>query len=72
MTNNELGDAEARQLVDQEMTGLTSGATDVWVMLSEEELWDERGLMIEWLNQHANIMDSADFHGAKARLYHIK
>jgi 4-amino-4-deoxy-L-arabinose transferase-like glycosyltransferase len=71
-TNNELGDDQARRLVDQEMRDVTAEATDIWVMLSEAESWDERGLMNEWLSQQATLMDAADFHGTQVRYYRIE
>jgi hypothetical protein len=72
MTNNELGDDEARRLVDREMREITEDATDIWIMLSEAESWDKRGLTIEWLSQNATLIDTADFHGAEVRFYRIE
>jgi len=47
--------------VNQKMTTLTHCRADIWLVLSEETLWDNRGLMRAWLNDHANLVDSADF-----------
>jgi 4-amino-4-deoxy-L-arabinose transferase-like glycosyltransferase len=70
-TNNGLPDAETRELVDQEMAQKTAGAEDIWLMLSEAELWDERGLMIEWLDDRALLIDHFLFSHAEVRHYRL-
>jgi hypothetical protein len=72
MTNTAHQDDESSaRMVAQDMDAATAGATNVWVMLSEDALWDTRGLLIEWLNRHAVLVDAADFHGAAVRLYRM-
>ena len=38
------------------MRGITSGAADVWVLLSEAELADPNHLMIDWLDDEAELI----------------
>ena len=47
--------------VHREMLQLTAGLTDLWLVVSEEALWDERGLVRQWLDDHANRVDEAHF-----------
>ncbi len=70
-TNNELNDDEARQQVAREMAFMTSGADDIWVLLSEAETWDERSLMIEWLEEQTSLVDKATYHQAEVRHYQL-
>jgi hypothetical protein len=68
-TNNNLSDAEAREQVDLEMSALTHGSDDIWLLLSEDDLWDERRLMIEWLDDRGTLLDSLIFRYAEVRHY---
>lgn len=65
-TNNDKDEAT----VDHEMTGLTAGLTDLWLVVSEEDLWDNRHLTRSWLDQHANKVDEAHF--MRVDLYHYQ
>lgn len=64
-TNNGLPDEQARALVDQQMRLATAGATDIWVLRSEVEMWDSRYLMDEWLQNHGQLVASSDYHGTQ-------
>jgi uncharacterized membrane protein len=68
-TNHGWEDEPARALVDQQMRDMTDGVTDVWVLRSEVEMWDQRHLMAEWLQAHGALLDAADFHGVQVRRY---
>lgn len=47
--------------VDKEMTQLTECISELWLVVSEETLWDQRGLTRKWLDEQANLMDQAEF-----------
>lgn len=68
-TNNGWADDQARGLADQQMREMTAGASDVWVLRSEVEMWDQRHLMEEWLESHGAVVDQADYHGVQVRRY---
>ena len=65
----ELGDEAARSQVDVQMRGLTFGAGDIWVMLSEADLADPSHLMLDWLDNDVTLIDQVDFRGAQVRQY---
>lgn len=68
-TNYGAPDEQARVEVDQQMRQITAGAPEVWVLRSEVEMWDARHLMDAWLDQHGEVAEQADFHGAQVRRY---
>jgi 4-amino-4-deoxy-L-arabinose transferase-like glycosyltransferase len=47
--------------VDEEMTRITTAHSAVWLIRSEAETWDRRGLSQSWLDEHGSLTDSADF-----------
>ncbi len=62
-------DGKTEAIVDAEMTALTmNNLTDLWLVVSEEEMWDSRGLTRAWLNRHAQLVDEAHF--IRVELYH--
>jgi uncharacterized membrane protein len=70
-TNHGWPDDAARQEVDRQMQTQTAGYTDVWVLRSEVEMWDQRHLMDEWLEQHGTRLEQAEFHGVQVRRYRL-
>ena len=44
--------------------------TDVWLVVSEEWLWDSRGLTLAWLDAHGQSVESARF--ALVDVYHYR
>ncbi len=56
--------------VDTEMTTLTADLTDLWLVVSEEELWDNRRLSRSWLNEHAHLVD--EIHFTRVDVYHYQ
>jgi hypothetical protein len=70
-TNNDWPDDAATQLVDEQMRQMTAGATDVWLLRSEVEMWDQRRLMDAWLYEHGELVDQADFLGVQVRRYRL-
>jgi len=47
--------------VDAEMRSRVAGYDAVWLVLSEPEMWDRRGLTVAWLDAHAQVEMRADF-----------
>ena len=63
-------DHKSEATVATEMTTLTSGLTDLWLVVSEETMWDSRHLTRAWLDQHAELVDQAHF--MRVDLYHYR
>jgi len=53
------GESEAD--VQGKMERLLEAYPEVWVVASETWLWDSRDLTLSWLDQHAELMESASF-----------
>ena len=45
----------------RQMAALTAGSRGVWLVASEVPLWDERGLVQAWLEEHAVLAQEAHF-----------
>lgn len=43
------------------MIRLTAGSKIVWLVASEVDLWDQRGLVQSWLQQNAHLVDAVHF-----------
>ncbi|MCB0044586.1 MAG: glycosyltransferase family 39 protein [Caldilineaceae bacterium] len=71
-TNYDAPDEEKRVAADAEMRRITAGAGTIWVLSSEVEMWDQRHLMNEWLEQNADMTEQQAFHGAEVRRYELK
>ncbi|MEW5957432.1 MAG: glycosyltransferase family 39 protein [Chloroflexota bacterium] len=54
-------DNKSEATVATEMRALTAGLADLWLLVSEEELWDQRHLTRAWLDEHAQLTDQAHF-----------
>ncbi|NJN81397.1 MAG: hypothetical protein HC802_03355 [Caldilineaceae bacterium] len=70
-TNNGHPDEETRSDVDRHMRAITADHAEVWLLRSEVEMWDQRRLMDEWLEEHGEVVDQADFHGVQVRHYRL-
>jgi uncharacterized membrane protein len=70
-TNNGSTDQQARAEVAAQMTQITAGVAELWLLRSEVQMWDGRQLMDEWLEQHGEVVEGADFHGAQVRKYRM-
>jgi hypothetical protein len=70
-TNHGWADDVAIADVAQQMSVQTAGYRDVWVFLSEVEMWDQRHLMDQWLDAHGEVVEQADFHGVQVRHYRM-
>jgi len=53
--------------VAEEMEKITAGQEMVWLLVSEGELWDSRGLVREWLEENGTLVDRAGF--ARVEIY---
>jgi hypothetical protein len=62
-------DETTRSQVDQQMKGLTFGAAEIWVLLSEADLADPNYLMLDWLDDQTTLVDQVDFRAAQIRHY---
>jgi hypothetical protein len=47
--------------VDRRMAEITTGSRVLWLVATEVPLWDERGLVQAWLQDHAQLTDEASF-----------
>ncbi|MCL7455026.1 MAG: glycosyltransferase family 39 protein [Anaerolineae bacterium] len=56
-TNDGMSLAEA----DRRMADLAAGSRTVWLVATETALWDERGLVQAWLEEHGSHVDEAHF-----------
>jgi 4-amino-4-deoxy-L-arabinose transferase-like glycosyltransferase len=63
-------DGKSEATVHQEMTGLTAGLTNLWFIVSEEDMWDRRHLTRTWLNEHAELVDEVRF--MRVDVYHYR
>lgn len=54
-------DGKSAETVAADMTRLTADLDDLWLIVSEEDLWDQRHLTRSWLNEHAELVDEAHF-----------
>ena len=49
------------EAVDEAMRERTAGYNVVWLILSEPEMWDRRGMTVAWLDAHGQATARADF-----------
>lgn len=63
-------DGRAEATVAAEMSALTGDLTDLWLVVSEETLWDSRRLTRAWLNQNATLVDETHF--TRVSVYHYR
>jgi 4-amino-4-deoxy-L-arabinose transferase-like glycosyltransferase len=61
---------ESEEEVDSGLTQSLVAYPEVWLVASESWLWDSRGLTRAWLDQHADLVKSANF--ALVDVYHYK
>jgi 4-amino-4-deoxy-L-arabinose transferase-like glycosyltransferase len=54
------------------MERLTAGTETVWLIATEVDLWDERGLVQSWLDQRASMADEAHFVGVSVYQYRLR
>ena len=61
----------SEEAVFAELTGALDGRDAVWLILSEEPLWDQRGLTRAWLDAHGRATDHADFTRISVTRYNL-
>lgn len=57
--------------VDRHMHNLTTGADDIWVLLSEASMWDNRRLMVRWLQASGILEEQRAFSGVTVQRYRL-
>lgn len=60
-----------RFTVDRRMTEITIGGPVVWLVSTEEAMWDERELVQNWLDEHGRQTDEAHFVRVDVRRYEL-
>lgn len=58
--------------VDAEMRRLTAGVDELWLVVSEEQLWDSRGMVRRWLDSHADRLSEAHFTRVDVYRYRLR
>jgi len=66
-TNYGLSEAE----LDAAMRQLTQGSPRLWLLLSEADFWDARGLIPAWCEAHARRLSIQTFPYVELRLYDL-
>lgn len=66
-TNYGLSEAE----LDAAMRQLTHGSPRLWLLLSEADFWDARGLIPAWCEAHASRLSAQTFPYVELRLYEL-
>jgi hypothetical protein len=57
--------------VARQMEDLTAGSGRVWLVLSEPEMWDRRGLTRRWLEEHGRPVARQAFARVEVVCYHL-
>jgi hypothetical protein len=57
--------------VDQHMHALVDGNPVVWLVATEVPLWDERGLVQAWLEEHGELAEEIAFVRVSVRRYQM-
>jgi mannosyltransferase len=63
-------DGKEPEEVHTQMQRLTAEVADLWLVVSEESMWDNRQLMRSWLSDHATLVNQAHF--MRVDVYHYK
>lgn len=63
-------DGKSEATVETTMQQQTAALADLWLVISEEETWDQRRLVRSWLDQNAELVDQASFR--RVDLYHYR
>lgn len=65
-------DNKSQATVDTEMKRLTAELTDLWLVVSEGETWDNRQMVQSWLERHANLVAKAQFTRVDVYYYQLR
>lgn len=64
-TNSGMGSEEVAQAMEE----ATREHQQVWLVVSESELWDSRELVKEWFEDHGTLLDERSFARVDVYLY---
>jgi mannosyltransferase len=67
-TNSAMGPRD----VAAEMDVATQGHHEVWLVVSEAELWDERGLVKQWFDDHGTLLEKRSYARVDVFLYSLE
>lgn len=70
-TNNDLVGQRAESEVDRNMRETVGAYTQVWLVRSESELWDQRGLTEAWLTSHGTLQIDQEFDRVSVQLFRL-
>jgi len=62
----------SEEQVSEELRREMGDAPAVWLLASEEEMWDRRGLVRQWLANHGAVTDQQDFARVQVVRYAIR
>ncbi|MCB9076818.1 MAG: glycosyltransferase family 39 protein [Anaerolineaceae bacterium] len=62
-------DGKTDKVVAADMERLTGHLSEMWLVVSEEENWDQRRLVRAWLNKNASLVEEAHFTRVDVYLY---
>lgn len=65
-------DGKSPEVVDAEMATLTRHLPGLWLVVSEEEMWDSRRLTRAWLDKHARLVNQASFTRVSVYYYRLE
>ena len=65
-------DGRSAAQVGAEMTQLTQGVPSLWLVVAEEDQWDNRHLVRKWLNDHATLTREGHFVGVSVYQYNLQ
>ena len=63
-------EGRSAQSVAQQLSEVTRGYTTLWLVVSENWLWDERDLTRAWFREHAELLAASSF--ARVEVYHYR
>lgn len=58
--------------VGQEMAKITGAYTDIWMVYSEVNLWDDRELVKKWLDERFEVVDVLEVQGVTLTHYQVQ
>ncbi len=65
-------DGRSAAQVGAEMTQLTQNISSLWLVVAEEDQWDNRHLVRQWLDEHATLAHEAHFVGVSVFQYNLR
>lgn len=65
-------DGTVAEQVAGAMEEATAGHEEVWLIITESEMWDLRGLVKGWFEEHAALLSHSSFARVEVRLYSLK